>query len=187
MLMGTRSQKRPAIETSMCNANFNMSDACTAGSKLQPKKVKKVQQGLVTRNSGYQYKDSHGVDMVEYHVDFSKLFQDDADKETRFGGHLNVCIEMDKPLIFGDDKSIFKQYHIMKSAWVAPDGTTVLVPKDDAQGLMISAFQSRKIGFGVEISGEGLRKTNKQRRGQAYIYETAAVSKTGNSAEEIHC
>jgi hypothetical protein len=42
----------------------------------------RVQQRLVTRNSGYRYKNSHGVDMVEDHVDSSKLFQDDADKET---------------------------------------------------------------------------------------------------------
>jgi hypothetical protein len=43
---------------------------------------KRVQQGLVTRNSDYRYRDTHGVDMVEYHVDYSKLFQDDVDKET---------------------------------------------------------------------------------------------------------
>ena len=74
MLMVTRSQKPSAIDTSMCNVTFNMVDTCTAGSKLQLKKVKKVQQGFVTRNSGYQYKDRHGVDMVEYRVDSSKVF-----------------------------------------------------------------------------------------------------------------
>ena len=99
--------------------------------------------------------------MVEYHVDSSKLFQDDADKETQFGGHLSVRIEMDKPLIiFGHDESIFKQYHMTKSAWVAPDGTTLLVPKDDGQGLMILAFQSREFGFGMEICEEDLQKIN---------------------------
>jgi hypothetical protein len=146
---------------------------------------KKVQQGLVPRNSGYRYKNSHGVDMVEYHVDSSKLFQDDADKETRFGGHLSVRIEMDKPLIiFGHDESIFKQYHMTKSAWVAPDGTTVLVPKDDGQGLMISAFQSREFGFGMEICEEDLRKINERRRGQKYVDETAAVSKKGTALKK---
>ena len=55
-----------------------------------------------------------------------------------------------------------------KSAWVAPDGTTVLVPKDDGQGLMIPAYQSRDFGFGMEICEEDLRKRNGQRRGQKY-------------------
>jgi hypothetical protein len=78
-----------------------------------------------------------------------RVQQGDADRGTRFGGHLSVRIEMDTTLIiFGHDESIFKQYH---TAWVAPDGTTVLVPKDDGQGLMISAFQSREFGFGMEI------------------------------------
>ncbi len=53
--------------------------------------------------------------MVEYHVDSSKVFQDDVDKETRFDGHLSIHIEIDKPLIiFGHDESILKQYHMMK-------------------------------------------------------------------------
>jgi hypothetical protein len=53
-----------------------------------------------------------------------------------------------------------------KSAWVAPYGTTVLVPKDDVQGFMISAFQCREFGFGMEICEEELRKINVRRRGQ---------------------
>jgi hypothetical protein len=40
MLMGMRSQKQSAIETSMCSITFDMSDACTGGSKLQLKKAK---------------------------------------------------------------------------------------------------------------------------------------------------
>jgi hypothetical protein len=100
---------------------------------------KELQQGLVTRNSGYRYRDNHGVDMVEYHVDSSKLSQDETDKETQFGGNLSLCIEMDKPLIiFGHEDSIFEKYHMKKSVRVAPYGTTFLLPKDDGQGLMIS-------------------------------------------------
>jgi hypothetical protein len=41
-------------------------------------------------------------------------------------------IKNDKPIIiFGCDKSLFKHYHMTKSAWVASDGTMALVPKDD--------------------------------------------------------
>ncbi len=70
--------------------------------------------------------------------------------------------EMDKPLIiFGHDESIFKQYHMTKSAWAAPDGTTVLVPKDEGQGLLISALQSCEFGFGMEICEADIQKINK--------------------------
>jgi hypothetical protein len=102
----------------------------------------------VASNSGYWYKNFDGQNMVEYHVDSSSIFEEKADKETRFGGFLSVWIENDKPLIiFGHDESIFKHYHMTKSAWVALDGTTVLVPKDDGQGqgVMTSAFQSRDL------------------------------------------
>jgi hypothetical protein len=123
--------------------------------------------------------------MVEYHVDSSKLFQDDADKETWLSGHLSVHIEMDKPLIiFGHDESIFQQYHMTKSAWVAPNGTTSLVPKDDGQGLMISTFQSHEFGFGMEICEEDLQKINEWRKGQKYVDETAAVSKKGTALKK---
>ena len=66
-----------------------------------------------------------------------------------------------------------------KSAWVAPDGQRVLVPKDDGQGLMISAFQSREFGFCLEISEEDLKKVNKARVGQKYLDEAAANAKRG--------
>jgi hypothetical protein len=53
-----------------------------------------------------------------------------------------------------------------KSAWVAPDGTVTIIPKDDGQGLMISAFQSREFGFGMNITDEELQKINETRRGK---------------------
>jgi hypothetical protein len=45
-------------------------------------------------------------------------------------------------------------------SWVAPDVERVLVLKEDGQGLMISAFQSREFGFGLEISDEDLKRVN---------------------------
>ncbi len=127
-------------------------------------------KGLVTINSGYKYKSRDGVDMVECHVDSCSTFEETLNGTTRFGGHLSVRRDPgnDRPLlIFGHDECIFKQYHMTKSAWVAPDGQRVLVPKDDGQGLMISAFQSREFGFCLEISEEDLKKVNKARVGQS--------------------
>ncbi len=124
-------------------------------------------QGLITKNNGYKYKNRDGIDMVEYHVNSNKIFQEEADKETRFGRYLSIRIEMERPLIiFGHDESIFKQYHMLKYAWVAPDGTVTIIPKDDGQGLMISAFQSHEFGFGMNITDEELHKINETRRGK---------------------
>ena len=69
-------------------------------------------------------------------------------------------------------------------SWVAPDGEIVLVPKDDGQGLMISAFQSREFGFGLKISDEDLNRVNEWRRGQHYLDESAAKAKRGTSEKK---
>jgi hypothetical protein len=80
---------------------------------------------------------------IEFHVDDHKLFHGTNNNE-RFGGRLSVLNpNPDRPLIFfGQDESIFHQYIFTNKAWVGPDGTTALIPKDDGLGLMVSAFVS---------------------------------------------
>jgi hypothetical protein len=142
-------------------------------------------QGLVTKNSGYKYKNHDGIDLVEYPVDSNKIFQEKADTETRFGGHLSVQIEMERPhIIFGHDESIFKQYPMAKFSWVALDGTVAIIPKDDGQGLMISAFQSHEFGFGMDITDEELPKINETRRGEKYADEVAVIAKRGTAEKK---
>jgi hypothetical protein len=117
------------------------------------------EKGLVAKNSGYKYTDKNGIDMVEYHVDSSYLFQDQMNKETEFGGKLSVRLEQHEcPLIiFGHDECIFKQFHVTKKAWLGPNGKTVLIPKDDDQGVIISGFQSREFGYGLDLTDEQLK------------------------------
>jgi hypothetical protein len=47
-------------------------------------------KSLVTQYSGYKYKKKEGEDMVEYHVDFAKTWDEKLTKETRFGGYFGV-------------------------------------------------------------------------------------------------
>jgi hypothetical protein len=68
-----------------------------------------------------------------------------------------------------------------KSAWFAPDVTTALVPKDDGQGVMISAIQSLEFGFGMQICKEDLKKINEKRKGEKYVDESAAMAKRGTA------
>ncbi len=111
-------------------------------------------KGLVPKNSGYQYKSENGNEMAEYHVDACKEFQEKMNKETNFGGKLSVRLHEQERLLlmFAHDEVVFKQYLLTKKAWSGPNGETVLVPKDDGQGVMISAFQSRELGFGMELT-----------------------------------
>jgi len=62
-------------------------------------------------------------------------------------------------------------------SWVALDGLQPIDPKDDGQGLMISAFKSRE--FGLEISDEDLKRRNESRRGKHYLDEKAVKAKRG--------
>jgi hypothetical protein len=100
--------------------------------------------GVLTPNSGYKYIDNEGKEMVEYHVDSSNAWQEKLTNETWFGGSLSIRRQSkinDLPLvIFGHDECIFKQYHMTTKSWVAPDGSQLILPKDDGLGLMITAF-----------------------------------------------
>jgi hypothetical protein len=103
---------------------------------------------LIPQNSSYRYTNGDGVNMVEYHVDSLGLFQERMDR-LEFGGNLSMRIKAgEKPLIiFGHEKCIYKQYLLTKKAWLLPSGEKQLVPKDEGQGIMISALQSRELGL----------------------------------------
>jgi hypothetical protein len=58
--------------------------------------------------------------------------------------------------------------------WVGGDGEQPLLPKTDGEGIMISAFQSRLLGFGKTLTCEELEKINKNRVGKTYRDEAAA-------------
>jgi hypothetical protein len=49
--------------------------------------------------------------------------------------------------MLGHDEAIFKQYLLTKKAWYSPDGISVLVPKEDGQGVMITAFSQGSWGW----------------------------------------
>ena len=81
----------------------------------------------------------------------------------------------EKPLILiGQDESIFKQYLLTNSQWALPDGQKALLPKDEGQGIMISAFVSREFGYGHDLTQQQLDQINQFRKNKKYIDESAA-------------
>ncbi|KAI2498015.1 hypothetical protein MHU86_16452 [Fragilaria crotonensis] len=79
-------------------------------------------------------------------------------------------------MLFGQDESVYSQYHLKSKQWVGPLGQRALLPKTDGLSLMISAIQSRETGFGVHISRIQLEEINEVRRGTNYVDVDAAMA-----------
>jgi hypothetical protein len=123
--------------------------------------------------------------MVEYHVNSLSLFQDRM-STTEFGGNLSVRLkEGEQPILsFSHDECIYKQYLLTKKAWTLPSGENKMVPKDEGQGVMISALQSREFGFGLPITEEQIRRVNVARMGQHYKDVDAAKKYKGTTEKQ---
>ena len=48
-------------------------------------------------------------------------------------------------------------------------------PKDDGHGVMVSAFQSREFGFGLDVTEADLKEVNRRRQGVRYRDTQAAL------------
>ena len=136
---------------------------------------------MVPKGSGYSYLNSSGDRMREYHVD---SFEPEKSKAllqqlvtTDFGGNLSVRFDSSlKPLvIFGHDECIFKQFLMPSKQWYGPNRETFIRPKDDGLGIMISAFQSREFGFGLDTTESDLSEVNRRRQGVKYRDIQAAI------------
>ncbi len=108
--------------------------------------------GELSNKKGYRVEKDNET-YYKYHRDDHITFQDKC-ASLLFGGNLSVRKPANKKpaLIFGQDECIFKQYLINGKTWCMSDGTKPLLPKDEGQGLMVSAFTSRDLGFGLNLN-----------------------------------
>ncbi len=88
-------------------------------------------------------------------------------------------------IIWGHDEAIVKQFTLTSKSWVGTNGETAIVPKDDGCGIMISAFQCREFGFGLQISKEDMARVNAFRKEQVYKDEAAAKAKRGDTKKKL--
>ena len=148
------------------------------------KKDEMVMEGKLDPGLGYPYS-KNGVEYVEYHVDDHADFQIEGNR-LPYGGSLSVRFPVgQKPLmIFGQDEAIFKQFIFSKGVWILPDGRKQLVPKDDGQGVMISSFISRELGYNYQLSNYAKDEINKLRDGKHYSDKEAAVKEHGSSLKK---
>ena len=127
--------------------------------------------------------------MVEFHIDDLDLLHEpvEASGFELFGRNLSVRKPPGiKPLmIFVQDESIYSQFLLgNRQQWVGPQGQRPLLPKTDGLSLMISAFQSRETGFGVDISQMQMEEINESHRGKTYIDIDAAMAIHGQAAKK---
>ena len=136
-------------------------------------------------STGYIYSDPDtATHHVEFHVDDHDCLQDLANtKYGALGGNVSVRKAVDqKPLIiFGQDESIFNQFSFGSSQWVGPSGERSILPKSAGMGVMVSAFQSREFGWGLEIDDDQLDLINARRDGNDYFDAAAAAEVNGTS------
>jgi hypothetical protein len=67
----------------------------------------------------------------------------------------------ERPLLsFGHDECIFRQFIFTGRSWRGASGEQAIIPKHEGYELMVSAFQSRELGFGFELTAEQLNVVN---------------------------
>jgi hypothetical protein len=100
-------------------------------------------------------------------------------KETTYGGNGSVRYDEEGRMLikWGHEEAIIKQFTLTTKGWVGPNGETAIVPKDDGAGLMLSAFQCREFGFGLQMSEQDHALVNEYRKDKNYIDKDAAKEK----------
>ena len=123
-------------------------------------KMEYVKKGSLDESSGYEY-DQNNQKWYEYHVDDHLDFQERC-KDLPFGGRLSVRMPKDQEpiMILGQDECIFRQFVFSKGMWTCPQGHKQLLPKDQGQGIMLSSFCSRELGYGYTPSPESINAVN---------------------------
>ena len=146
---------------------------------------KMCEDGEVFGGQGYRYTNDKNETYIEFHVDDNETLTAIGDTMP-FGGNLSVRKPLHKKplIIFGQDECIFKQYIFRNKCWNGPNGEVPLMPKDEGQGLMISAFVSRKYGFSWDLTQSQLQLVNQYRQDKQYIDEVSAITKRGTAKKD---
>jgi hypothetical protein len=145
--------------------------------------------GEMKNTTGYEYTcEDSGEEMVELHVDTCTYTVNKGNERT-YGGNLSVRFPISHPalkpiVLLGQDECAFNQFLLGSRQWIGPKGQRALLPKTEGAGLMVSAFQSRELGFGLKISDAELEEINFSRMGKKYKDEEAGVTinKTANKS-----
>eukprot|EP00957_Ditylum_brightwellii_P145510 11079619-Ditylum_brightwellii.AAC.1 len=101
-----------------------------------------------------------GQKVVELHVNSWEEFVLDMSKNSKYGGNLNIRKDPNiKPIaVLCQDEVIFKKDFFSLKGWKMHNGETVLLPKTEVEGLIVSALQNRYWGFGFQLTEDDLKR-----------------------------
>jgi hypothetical protein len=130
---------------------------------------------------GHKYFDIiSNEECIEFHIDYWNRFRG----QERIEPTTSIRVSpMARPImIVGQDESVFAQYLLGAKTWIGPKGQRPLLPKSEGDGYMLSAFVSRKFGFGRQLTDIELAKINNETRqtnGATYTDTQAAMEILG--------
>ena len=154
-------------------------------SVLESVRDEMVAEGKISSEIGYRY-EKYGKVYYKFHVDDHPSFHDNC-LHVPFGGYLLVRKPRHKQkiMMFGQDEAIMKQKLFTLFSWTLLDGAKPLMPKDKGQGVMVSAFTSRELGFGCDVTEDELANINEKRKDEHYSDPEAAEEFYGTSKKQI--
>jgi hypothetical protein len=112
-------------------------------------------QGL----AAHSYANSTGEQMREHHVDCQDGLCNFIDPENAiFGGNLSVQFPegMQPLVVVGQDEMITYQFLFAAKSWKSQQGKTLILPRGDGEGIMVSASILRELGLGPELTDDQL-------------------------------
>jgi len=98
---------------------------------------------------GDSYEGMDHTEMCEFHID---NVPDEVAEMFPLKMSMRALPNSLTVVIIGQDQCIFLQFLLTSKIWVGPHKESPLLPKSDGESRMISAFQSRDFGFGLQIS-----------------------------------
>lgn len=117
-----------------------------------------------------------GEDWLEFHVDLCKEFFDlwlARPLDERYS--INMTPDDVKVMFHGQDEAVVSQFDSGKKAWRGTSGEQALLQKSKGKGIMLSGIVSRVLGWDPVVSHEDLAEINRNREGEKYIDEEAAL------------
>jgi len=130
-----------------------------------------------------------GQTFREYHVDCHPVFAKYVSSQNKcWGGNLSCHFPIGAwpVILIGKDESVFKENHFSSRVWHGSEGQSMLQPKDEGHGWMVSAYVSRAWSFLVSdmLTEEKLNLINEQQRQplyHEYISKDAAQEVKGST------
>jgi hypothetical protein len=130
-------------------------------SEREAKALEVLEKNPLKEGLSRSFTNDDGRPMGEFHVDcHDGLYQFINPTAGLFGGNLSVRFPQEKrPLIIvGQDEMITYQFLCSAKSWKGPHGKALILPKGEAEGVMVSVFVLGKLGLGQYQCSAGINQ-----------------------------